>query len=224
MSVQPNNTDGYCSPSDVARYFRTLEDSNGFDTTTNPTANQVEEFILEASARVDRETAHAWRERKVKEEYHDISGNYYYWAGRPMKLMKRELRAPMDSSKGDKLEFYDGNQWDDWVTDSAREEGRDGDYWLNETDGVLHVYRRGWWNRYKSIRVSYRYGANTIPKDIQNATALFAATALIETDIYGELLPTGADGAGPIQVAERLEERAQKILDRRREVRQIGSP
>lgn len=223
MSVQPNNTDSYCNPSDVARYFRTLEDTDGFSFDTNPSEDEVKEFILEASARVDRETAHAWRERKVENEYHDITGNYYYWAGRPIKLMKRELRSPMDDSKGDKLELYNGNYWEEWVSDSTKQEGRNEEYWLNTTDGVLHIYRRGWWNRYKAIRVSYRYGAQTVPKDIQNATALLTATALIETDVYGDLLPTGADAPGPVQVAERLEERAMKILERRKEIRTTGA-
>lgn len=223
MTIRPNNTDPYCEPSDVARYFRTLEDSDGFSFETNPSKDQVQEFILEASARVDQETAHAWRERKVANEYHDLTGNYYYWAGRPIGLVKREIRTPMDSSKGDKLELYTGNEWEDWVSDPSKDEGRNEEYWINSTDGILHIYRRGWWNRYKAIRVSYRYGAEKIPKDIQNATALFTASALIETDVYGDLLPTGGDGVNPGQVAERLEERAEKILDRRREVRQIGS-
>jgi len=225
MSVQPNNTDAYCDASDVARYFRTLEDSDGFSFDTNPSKAEVDEFILEATARVDRETGTAWRERQVVEEYHDLEGIYYYWAGTPIKLMKRKIRTPLDSAKGDKLEFWDGNQWEDWVTDSTMTEGRDGDYWFNDTTGMLYVYRRSWWwERYQSIRVTYRYGEDVIPKDIQQATALFTAAALIETDIYGDLLPTGGDAPSPGEVSQRLEERAEKMLNRRKEVRTIGNP
>lgn len=219
MSVQPNNTDGYCDPSDVARYFRTLED--GFSYDTNPSEAEVKEFILEASARVDRETGHAWRERRVENEYHDLEGSYYYWAGTPIKLMKREIRTPLDATSGDKVEVYDGEVWEEWVSDSTMDEGRDGDYWVNTTDGLLYLYRRSWWfERYQSIRVSYRYGATQIPKDIQKATALFAAADLIRTDLYGDLLPTGgSDSPNPDTVAEKLEEQADRILDRRCEVR-----
>lgn len=224
MSVQPNNTDKYCDPSDVARYFRTVEEEDGFNFDTNPTESEVNEFILEASARIDRETGHAWRERKVVDEYHDLDSIYYYWAGQPIKLMKREIRTPLSSADGDKLEFWDGNQWEDWVSDSTMNEGRDEDYWFNDSDGVLYVYRRSWfWNRYKRIRVSYRYGASTVPKDIQQAAALFTAAALIETDIYGDLLPTGGDAPSPSEVSQRLEERAEKLLMRRGEVRTFGS-
>lgn len=222
MSVQPNNTDPYCEPSDVARYFRTFEEEEGFSFDTNPSEQEVREFILEASARVDRETGHAWRERTVANEYHDLDGTYYYWAGRPIKLMKRSIRTPLDSSKGDKLEFWNGNEWEDWVADNTHTEGRNGDYWVNSSDGVLYIYRRGWWNRYKNLRLTYRYGKEQIPKDIQQATALFTAAALIETDIYGDLLPTGGDTPQPGEVSQRLEERAEKMLSRRKEVRTMG--
>lgn len=225
MSVQPNNTDRYCDPSDVSRYFRTLEDDDGFTFDTNPSAQEVKEFIHEATARVDRETGHAWRERTVENEYHDLEGTYYYWAGTPIKLTQRRIRTPLDTSKGDKLEFWDGENWNDWTADTNVTEGRDGDYWINDTQGMLYIYRRSWWwERYKSVRITYRFGEKTIPKDIQQATALFTAAALLETDVYGDLLPTGGDGPNPGQVAERLEERAQKVLDRRREVRAVGDP
>lgn len=223
MSVTPNNTDPYCQPADVARYFRTLEEEGNFTFDTNPSKTEVEEFILEASSRIDRETGHAWRERTVEEEYHDLEGPYYYWAGTPIKLMKREIRTPLDDTKGDKMEFWDGESWNDWVSDSTLTEGRDGDFWINENKGMLYLYRRSWWwERYQSIRVTYRYGASTIPKDVQQAAALYTAAALIETDIYGDLLPTGGDSPAPGEVSNRLEERAEKMLRRRKEVRTLG--
>lgn len=226
MSVQPNNTDKYCTPSDVARYFRTIEQvDGGFNFDTNPDEEAVNEFILEASARVDKETGHAWRERTVKEEYHDLQGPYYYWAGTPIKLMKREIRTPLDSSKGDKLEFWDGEEWNDWVSDPTMTEGRDGDYWINETQGILHMYRRSWWwERYKSIRITYRYGHTKIPKDVQKATALYTASELLESDVFGDLLPAGTDAPNPTEVAKGWQERAEKILEKRKEVRTIGMP
>lgn len=225
MAILPNNEDGYCDPSDVARYFRTLEDSDGFSFDTNPSEEEVEEFILEASERVDSYTGHAWREKQVTNEYHDLNGPYYYWAGTPIKLQKREIRTPLDPEKGDKLEIWDGQDWDDWVSKGTIDEGRDQDYWVNDSQGMLYVYRRSfWWSRYKGIRVTYRYGLNEIPKDVQQATALFTAATLIETDIYGDLLPTGADSVNPDTTAERLEERAEKMLEKRKEIRALGDP
>lgn len=223
MAILPNNTDGYCTPDDVARYFRTLESGEGFTFDTNPTKEEVEEFILEASARVDKYTGHAWRERQVTDEYHDLSGPYYYWAGTPIKLQKREIRSPLDPAKGDKLEIWDGNEWEEWASKDSINYGRDQDYWFNESQGMLYIYRRSfWWERYKGIRITYRYGLDQVPKDVQMATALYAAASLIETDVYGDLLPTGADAPSPDSVAERFEEKAEKMLEKRKEIRALG--
>lgn len=223
MAILPNNTDGYCDPSDVARYFRTLEAGEGFTFDTNPTKEEVKSFIIEASERVDRFTGHAWRERQVTNEYHDISGPYYYWAGTPLKLQKREIRSPFDPEKGDKLEIWDGNEWDDWVSKDSIHYGRDQDYWINDSQGMLYVYRRSfWWERYKGVRVTYRYGLDQVPADVQQATAMFTAATLIETDIYGDLLPSGTEGSNPMQMAEKLEERAEKMIAKRKEIRTMG--
>lgn len=223
MSVQPNNEDRYCDPKHVARYFRTLEETDGFSFDTNPTREDVKDIIIENSARVDRETGHSWRERQVKEEYHDLDGVYYFWAGTPIHLQKREIKTPLDDSKGDKIEVFDGNEWEEWVSDSSYTEGRgnNGDYWVNATDGVLYLYRRTWFfERYKSLRISYRYGADKIPRDIQQATAKLTAADLIRTDLFGDLLPAGSqDSVNPNDAAKQLEEAAMKTLERRKEVR-----
>lgn len=222
MSVRPNNTDGYCDPDDVARYFRTLEANEGFTFETNPTERQVEDFILENSARIDRETGHAWREKQVVDEYHDMDGSYYYWAGTPLFLMKREIRTPLDPSKGDKIELYDGSRWEDWVADESYEEGRsdNGDYWVNSPDGTLYIYRRPiWFRKYRAIRLTYRYGQDEVPADIKQACAKLTAADLIRTDMFGDLLPSGTSGPSPEAAADSLEEQAMKTLERRSEVR-----
>ena len=223
MAIIPNNEDGYCEPKDVARYFRTLEDSDGFAFDTNPSEEEVKDFIVENSARIDKETGHAWRERKVEEEYHDLEGLYYYWAGTPIHLQKREVRTPMDSSKGDKVEVFDGNEWEEWVGSSTYTEGRgdNGDYWVQETEGTLHIYRRSlWFEKYRGLRISYRYGAEVVPKDVQMACAKLTAADLIRTDLFGDLLPAGSQNSvNPTEAAKQLEEAAWKGLDRRSEVR-----
>lgn len=219
MSVRPNTTDTYCDPADVARYFRTVEAGEGFTFDSNPSKDEVKDFIMEATARVDRETGHAWRARTVTDEYHDLDNSYYWWAGLPIKLMKRQIR-PLDASKGDKLEIYDGSNWEEWLSDSSKIEGRDEDYWLNEVDGMLYLYLLPLgFDRYRRVRVTYRYGEDTVPPDIQKATAMLTAVDLIRTDIYGDLLPTGGDSPSPDAMAENLEKQADRILERRKEVR-----
>lgn len=210
----------YCSPDDVARFFRVDE---GFVTETDPdptspTKEQVEEMILEWSDEIDNRTKHAWRARKVEDEYHDLDETpYYFGTGTPIKLRKRDIRTPLDSAEGDKLEVFDGNGYEDWVADSSKTEGRNGDYWVDSSNGLLYIYRR-WatWSE-PGIRMTYRYGQTAIPRDIQKACAKYVASDIAMTDTYSMNIP-GTDGAADVRSqAEQWREDAERTLDRRSE-------
>lgn len=223
MSVKENPTETYCEPKDVYKYFRVMAgDADGFSETTNPSDSMVKDFIEDASARIDRETGHAWRERRVVNEMKDLDGQYYFWAGTPISTMKREVRTPLKSEKGDKIEVYDGNGYDDWVASDEYEEGRDEDYWVSRADGLLYIYRRStWFQKYQSIRLSYRYGAEHVPSDIKNAAAKLAAADVMRTDIFGDIIPAGNDGIDVNSTADTLEEQAMRVCENRSEVRRM---
>ena len=222
--IEGDSDVGYCDTSDVARFFRVID--GDFDANTDPTATEVEELILEMSDEIDRYTGHAWRERTVEEEYHDLDETpYYFGSGTPIKLLHREIIAPLDDTEGDKLEIWDGSEWEEWVSDSSKQEGRNEEYWIDKTSGLLYVYRRyATWSE-PAVRVTYRFGnQQNIPRDVKNACARLAAAELLWTDQYSDLLPAGNDGApDPARAAERLEEKAYDKLDKRKEVRPAGT-
>lgn len=209
---------GYCDPEDVARFFRIDE---GFNASTNPTREQVEEMILEWSDEIDNRTKHAWRERQVKNEYHDLDDTpYYFGSGTPIKLYKRRIR-PFDASEGDKLEVYESGDWNEWVSSSSYREGRDGDYWLDEGNGLLYVYRRyATWSE-PALRLTYRYGSDNVARDIKKACAKYVAADLAMTDQYAMNVP-GTDGAADVQSqAQQWREDAEKTLHRRKETQVV---
>lgn len=222
--IEGDSDQGYCETTDVRRYFRVIEGDFGPD--TDPTKSEVDEIILEMSDEIDRYTGHAWRERKVEDVYYDLDQTpYYFGSGTPIKLGKREIVTPLDSSEGDKVEIYEGDQYEDWVSDPSKEESRNGDYWVDETAGLLYIFRR--WSTWSepAVRVSYRYGnQENIPRDVKNACARLVAAELLMTDQYSDLLPAGNDGApDAMSAAERLEDKAYEKLDRRKEVRSLGT-
>jgi hypothetical protein len=198
----------YCSVEDVERLFRVPE---AFGQNDNPSDRDAYEFILEASEQIDDYTRQAWRENEVKEEHHNFDSAYRWDSGRAVKLNKMDVRTPLDSSKGDKLEIFDGGDWDDWVADSNRTEGRgNGDYWLDGHSGQLFVFKLFAWRSSPQMRVSYRYGdpvptetktlkdgtdydVITQPRSIRKACAKLAAIELISSDFYTSLIP-GSDG------------------------------
>lgn len=223
MSVQPpgDNPELYCTADDVAEFFDKYED--GFTTSTNPSKSEVESRIAAASNWVDDYTGHAWRERQVAEEFHHLDGPYSHRSGTPISLNKRDIRTPLDSTKGDKLEFWSGNEYDDFVSSSDFKEGRGEDYWFDSSDGVLYVYRRyAFWERHKEIRITYRYGQDTVPQTIRDATARRAASFLLETQQYRVTTPGNDDSPPADQVAERWRELCKDDLKPYVEVRSTG--
>lgn len=230
MSVQPpdpEQTEGYCDPADVADFF---DKYDTFDDETNPTRAQVKARIMAASNWIDDFTGHAWRERRVTGEYKSLSNkmggasNYYWRAGTPLKLMKRSIRTPLDESKGDKIEFWQGNEWNDWVSDPNMDEGRDGDYWVEDATGQLYVYRRHiFFQRHKEIRVDYRYGKETVPQTIRDVCARRTAAHYLESQQYRVTVPGNEEAPDALTVAEKWREICEEDLGPFKELRTMGT-
>lgn len=223
MSVQPptDDTEPYCQPADVAEFFDKYED--GFTEQTNPSRNEVMRRIDAESNWVDQFTGHAWRERTVLREYHDLDGPYRHRSGTPISLGMRDIRTPLDESKGDKLELWRGNGYDDFVSDPEFEYGRDGDYWIEESIGMLYLYRRYvHWERHREIRITYRYGKEEIPPMVSDAVAKRAAAYFLESQQYRITTPGNDDAPNADQIAEKWREQTKEDLKVLQEVRSSG--
>lgn len=180
-------TNVYCDSDDVKRI---LQLDFTLSTTSRPTLADVQEFIEEAQDEIDQRTNNAWREKTVTEEYYDIPRiPYNYQTGIPIHLKHAHIRD-FDDSEGDKIEIWDGSSWVDWLT--TKTEGRANDYWLENKKGVLYLrYPYRFYGK-QAVRLTYRYGHDTVPKDIQKATALLAATSLLlNDDRSAALIETG---------------------------------
>jgi len=212
----------YCSPEDVKRALR-LKTAFAGDTT--PSIDEVSVTIEEIEDEIDLLTGHAWRTRQsgsqggsdttAQYEYHDIERHYlYHWdAGIKIKLLHRQVKT-LSSSAGDKLEVWNGDSWEDWV--STKTEGRNNDYWLDNPQGELFIRQRYWPILKKAVRVKYRYGEANVPKDIRKATAFLTAAELILNDDYSSALQESAEAANtPFNTrSEWFEQRAGMILSR----------
>ena len=241
MTIPEQNGTAYCKTTDVADYFRQVGDDfpseteignyepgTGSGTAQNPSGihppskEEVERIILRKTDAIDRATGHAWRERKVVNEMRDIDGPYYWNSGVPVPLRHREIVTPLDSAKGDKIEVWEGENYNDWVSNPDYTEGRDGDYWVHVEAGILYIYRRPLYINRLNLRVSYRYGSDAqygVPRDVEEATAKMTAAELIRSDLYGQLVPGSDGGLDPNSIADRYDEQAQQILAHRTELR-----
>jgi len=205
----------YCTADDVRRVLQVDFD---FSSQKLPTDTDVEASIEEAEDEIDQETQHAWRAVTVTNEFYDIPIQAYReGVGTPIHLKHRNVRT-LASGSGDKLEVWDGSSYEDWLT--TKTEGRANDYWLDEELGILYIRR--YWKYYwkKAIRMTYRYGESTVPKDIRKATAMLAAIDFIMSDDLSASLNETGDSmrVGHESRIEIMRERVEKIIRNRREI------
>lgn len=189
----------YCTASDIQR---NLGKAIKFSTTSNPTLEQVEDFIEEAQEEINLFTRRSWKQEEVTDEYYNLplDGDYEYNLGLPIYLKRRYLRD-FSSTAGDKIEVWNGSDYANWVT--AKTEGRGNDWWLDNIQGVLYLKMFYRYIRKKAVRLTYRYGEQTVPADIRKACALMAAIRILSTDDRSMALtetgdPTRQDYSGRI--------------------------
>lgn len=221
MSVDPAGIDaeGYCEVQDVINFF----DRFAGDDVEDIPADRIQRAISSNSEKIDTYTSHAFRERRVEGEFKDLDNVYRINSGMPIFLQKRDIRTPLDSEKGDAVQLWEGGSYTDLVAEDQYTEGRDGDYWIEESTGTLHLYRRSIvFSRYRQLKVNYRYGKETVPADINQICAKLTAADLMETDFYRYTTPGNEEAPDASQVAETFREQAEKELERHKEIRGTG--
>lgn len=170
---------------------------------TQPNLHMVEQWIMEAESYIDTRCRDSWKENRATNIMLNrpepwagkraggrnpflIHGNagQIFGKGHIFRLPHRKIRD-FDPAKGDKIEMREiGQNFKDISDDSSY-------FWFDYKGGRLHI--RKWFvsSASASLRVSYRWGDEYPPEDIQRATTLKAAANIIQTDWYRLRLPGG---------------------------------
>lgn len=204
----------YGTVDEVEYWIRNKE----FSGTTDMTDTEVEDLLLKASDKIDQLTGKAWRERKVSgwEVSPTISHEQkkYYKTAQPrtsptgflepidpwtlINLQGRFIKS-ISSGNGDSIEILLPREEVDITADEGR---ADGEWHLDETQGKLYIdvgnfavgpVRGGGIVARPRVRLTYRYGRDSIPDRINEAASKWVAADLINTDSYGAVLGGGPD-------------------------------
>lgn len=173
-------TTEYCEEADVQRI---LQKATVFSGSTTPTAVQVEDFINAAEDEIDQRTQHAWRLVTVTDEFYDLpsyghAGHHSFDPGIKIHLRHRKITTLANGT--DKLEVWTGSEYEDWT--GTRTEGRANDFWIDLEQGVLWIKYFYPFFTERAVRMTYRYGETSVPKDIRDATAMLAAIKVLQSD------------------------------------------
>jgi hypothetical protein len=174
----------YCTATDVRNFLQL----NGWNGILNDTI--INDFIDRNEAYIERATGTAWKEVRAVNEYNSLQRRSFDWeVGIPIFLQYSPVRQ-FDNVAGDKLEIWNGSQWEEWIT--QRQEGRDKDFWVDYEDGIvfLRFFLPIFYSRF-AVRITYRYGYTTVNEDIKKATILLTAADVLENESRSTLTPAG---------------------------------
>lgn len=122
--------------------FLNFNQPSGFTSYTIPSSGSISRRIERVEDFVDRFTRHSYRSNTVSNEYYDWP--YYRFRNVRWRFLHEEgsihLRhypiRTLNSALGDKLQVWNGSTYDDFLT--SKTEGRANDYWVDETEGIIH--------------------------------------------------------------------------------------
>lgn len=170
---------------------------------------------------------HGHDEKDVPESPH--SDNVQAFAGRrqvryPVRFAGPYTRVSLTRRDvSDITELLVRNQageYDDWVTNERRSEGRGGDYYVQVDDalGISHLYlntrsmpRLSDYGA--AVVASYEYGIDEITKTVRTATACLAGAHLLRDDEMATAIPDSGQLMQVETKADKLYERGMRLLE-----------
>jgi hypothetical protein len=210
----------YCTVTDIADWLRISVNAN-----SDPSTNMIKNYIMDNEDRIDRLTGHTWMDDKQVREEFSVNKLYDWGRGMPLFPKKRNLK-PFDSTKGDKFELWDGENWSD---NTPSQHDNDGIIYFQEIKGV--IYLRGYLFtilRANRFRVTYRYGGDneeriseteTIPRDIQKCCKLMTCLDILASDFTMSQIAYGGEGnINKDKVMDRWQKEIDNILWSRSEI------
>jgi len=209
----------YCTVADVVARLMMLDPQTNLrkvlDTTTNPTALEVEDRINSMEDYIDQYTRNQWRLKASDLEYYSVDNLWPGWYPHEQHTWIRGHKlAQLDAEEGDILRIRRGDVWTD-LLDGVHEEGIGKDFWVEYDTGIIHFYRTRPQYGTKQVEVKYRWGHTTVPYDIKRATTNLVAADLLRSEIYAVIVGQGPGFATNREItADRWEAEARDIMNR----------
>lgn len=204
----------YTTPASVAGVLRL----GGFTMSTIPDVVEICNKIADAEDSISQRTRHSWKVETVTDEVHSLHATEHHIDnGTPIHLQHRKIRE-FDTDEGDKLEIWDGSNDVDWITDKT--EGRANDFWVDYINGIVWVRTLFMVTRREDdMKVTYRFGETSVPKDIEKVTNFIVAKEIVYSEDWSVALPAGEgsnmDYAGKVRAWTK---EINDILSRRSEI------
>lgn len=207
----------YCQPSDVSEFLTVSPFSDS--PATKPTLTAVAKIILRKEEQINQRTHRSWKTVTVTNELHNLDDYYMVGYGVEIRLLYRHIKT-FDYAQGDRIQYWNGSDWQDLLTASGLDSNIS---YVDYENGRIHTKSAffSYITEYK-FRVTYRYGEDTVPADIEEACILMTCIELTNTSFRSNLLPQGNIKTADTVTAQ-WDLRVSQILADRAEMVVIGS-
>lgn len=195
---------------------------------TFPTTDMITFYINNAESFIDRETWRSWRAKSTDGfEYYNVftnldgggyGGGFGFGYGYTIlngiytvaiKLIHSKLRDLVEAT--DFLEYFDGGDWIDIIANKISGDGfGEGDYWIDQEQGIVYLFTILPSIGRSTFRAKYRYGSETVPEDIREATAKRAAIDVLTSDWFKRNFP---DNGAHLSMGDQISQ-YEKTIDR----------
>jgi hypothetical protein len=194
----------YAVPQQINNFLRELPT---LASDTDPTIGEVMQYIRRAEGMIDLKTQYGFREKRHQERLrfpeHEFTsnrrhGDTLWFDGVKIPLVYRGVKD-LDADKGDAISVRQGSSFVNYLT--SKTEGLNADYFMDNENGVLHLYRRWVIQMDAKVICSYRYGdaRETLLDGIHNDTVTTLTVDSTEGFEPNGLLFGAHDNSGTIQ-------------------------
>jgi len=183
---------------EVVNFLRVPDDTGAIVTvgaSTDPSTATMDAIVEGVEGDFNERTHHSWGALSTAIETHDLINEYEWGRGIPIHLTHRDV-ATFSSGAGDKIEIWDGENWDDIIGTSN---------W-KQLEGLGKVFIQGQvfsLFREDRLRITYRYGTVAVPAGIKLVVLQKCASKLIETSLAMSNIQFGQDRG--LRIAELLD-------------------
>lgn len=205
----------YTTGSDVGNLLRFT-----IDCSSSPTATQVTDYIERNQDVIDQRTGMTYGQTKTEtREWHDLPLIYTFGWGSFITLKRRAVKTDctglkLDAGACDKLEIWSGATGN--FTDITN---KTESYNIVAERGEL--YMRGFLFsilRKNRLRVTYRYGEDTVPRDIEKACLLMTCIDIVRSSFRMDEIAFGGKAINKETSMKSWEDEIERIIRNREEV------
>ena len=169
----------------------TVQIMSYFTNLSTPTKAIVERWIEEAQGRIDSKCKRSWMGAgsgtgkrwkgylRWRPTYPLIMSDIYEYF--KIKLPYPNPVLPLSTGSNDSLKVWNGAEETEYV--DVYTESRTGDFWLDDK-GWLMINRARPWPGNRAIYISYRYGYDDVPDDIQEACNMMVVNKFLKSNLY----------------------------------------